>query len=86
MSLAAYWSVDPADLLNQLASSGQGLTSADAEARLAVVGLNQLREHRPLTRTRVLLSQLRSPLLLLLLFAAGAALLTREWVDRKSVV
>ena len=86
MSLAAYWSVDPADLLNQLASSGQGLTSADAEARLAVVGLNQLREHRPLTRTRVLLSQLRSPLLLLLLFAAGAALLTREWLDAAIVL
>ena len=34
-----------------------------------------------LTRTRVILNQLRNPLLLVLVFAASASAMTGEWVD-----
>ena len=45
-----------------------------------------MREHRSLTRTRVLANQLRNPLLLVLIFAAVASALTGEWVDAAIVV
>ena len=49
-------------------------------------GRNEVREHRSLTRTRVLANQLRNPLLLVLIFAAVASALTGEWVDAAIVV
>jgi Mg2+-importing ATPase len=48
---------------------------------LADYGPNELREQQPLSRLRVLWSQLRNPLLLLLAFAAGASAVTGEWID-----
>ena len=59
----------------------QGLSSAEAERRLGQYGPNALDAQRPLTRVQVLLNQLRSPLLLLLIFAAAASGATREWFD-----
>ena len=76
-----YWSAPADDIVRRLESGRQGLTSADAAARLRQYGPNALREHRQLTRLRVLLNQVRSPLLLLLLFAAAASGVTREWLD-----
>ena len=76
-----YWALDPRTVLRRLRSSPAGLSSADALDRLRTDGPNQLREHTQLTRVRVLLNQLRSPLLLILVFAAGASALTGEWVD-----
>jgi len=63
-----------------------GLTSAEAARRLRAHGKNQLRTHRALTRIRVLGRQLRSPLLLLLVFAAAVALATGEIVDAAIVL
>jgi Mg2+-importing ATPase len=81
-----YWAADADEVERRLGSGSAGLSSADASARLRENGLNQLREHRTLSRTTVLLGQLRSPLLLLLVFAAGASLLTGEWLDAAIVL
>jgi Mg2+-importing ATPase len=48
---------------------------------LAIYGTNELRAERDMSRLDVCMRQLRSPLLLLLVFAAGASGLTGEWVD-----
>ena len=58
-----------------------GLSAAEARRRLTTYGRNELRTHRSLSRLRVLAHQLRSPLLLLLLFAAGVSIATGEMVD-----
>ena len=58
-----------------------GLSTDEARRRLVTAGRNQLRAHRGLSRLRVLFRQLRSPLLLLLLFAALVSLATGEVVD-----
>jgi P-type Mg2+ transporter len=79
--LAAYWSVDPAELLHRLGSSASGLTAEEAARRLLEYGPGELRAEQPLSRLRVLGRQLQSPLLLLLVFAAGAAALTAEWTE-----
>jgi P-type Mg2+ transporter len=79
--LGPYWSNGPDELAATLRSGVQGLTSAEAEARLRDYGPNALDALRPLSRVDVLLNQVRSPLLLLLIFAAAASGLTGEWFD-----
>jgi len=59
----------------------EGLSSAEAERRLLEHGRNELREQQQLSRWSVLVAQFRSPLLLLLVFAAVIATLTGQWVD-----
>ena len=86
MPLGSYWTLDAETLLRELGSSQEGLTSEEAARRLAQYGRNALRESRALTRVQLLWNQLRSPLILLLLFAAGASALTGEWVDASIVM
>jgi Mg2+-importing ATPase len=81
-----YWAVGAETLLLRLRSSTTGLSSTDAVNRLQEHGPNQIREQARLTRLGVLLSQLRSPLLLVLVFAAVASGLTGEWADAAIVL
>ena len=76
-----YWAMAPDELLRRLGSSAEGLSSDEAEARLRHYGPNAVSEHAALTRLAVLTRQFKSPLLLLLVFAAAASLLTGEWID-----
>ena len=85
-ALDGYWARDAGDVARLLSSGPGGLSSADAAARLREHGPNTVREHRPLSRVVVLLNQVRSPLLLLLVFAAAASAMTREWVDAAIVL
>jgi P-type Mg2+ transporter len=80
-SIGTYWAIEPAALLVRLGTSVQGISSAEAAERLRRFGTNQLERERSLTRVRVLWNQLRSPLLLLLLFAAVVSGVTGEWRD-----
>jgi Mg2+-importing ATPase len=82
----AYWSLDLREVARQLGSGTDGLSSADAIERRRIYGPNQLRDSRRLSRMVVLGRQLRSPLLLLLVFAAGASAVGGEWLDAGIVV
>jgi P-type Mg2+ transporter len=82
----AYWSCDAAELAAMFGSGPDGLSRAEAAERLKIHGTNELRERQTLSRLSVFGSQLRSPLLLLLVFAAGASALTSEWLDAAIVV
>jgi Mg2+-importing ATPase len=82
----AYWSLDSLSLAQALHSRLDGLTTSEALTRLARDGPNQLRERHGVTRLDVLWRQLRSPLLLLLLFAATASVVTGEWLDATIVL
>jgi Mg2+-importing ATPase len=62
------------------------LSSDAAAARLREYGRNVLREHRAASHARTLLNQLRSPLLLLLVFAAIASFVSRAWLDATMVL
>ena len=77
----SYWAVPPSALSRQLGSGPAGLSAAEARARQQRFGRNQVRSQRQLSRARVFAGQLRSPLLLLLLFAAVVSLLTGQWTD-----
>ncbi|HEU5320350.1 MAG TPA: magnesium-translocating P-type ATPase [Methylomirabilota bacterium] len=76
----------PEELARRLGTAAEGLSSAEAARRLAEHGFNEADRHRAPSRMRVLWNQLRSPLLLILLFAAGMSALTAEWVDASIVL
>ncbi len=69
-----FWSVPVDDLLKQLDSTVQGLTSQQAADRLAQSAANLLKPKRRTDDLTLLLAQFKSPIILILLFAAGLSL------------
>ena len=76
-----YWSLAPEKLLSALHASKDGLQPADAEQRLKQYGLNTIKAQQQATALRLLLSQFKSPLVLILIFAAIVSGVVGEWVD-----
>ncbi|MBN9135997.1 MAG: magnesium-translocating P-type ATPase [Phyllobacterium sp.] len=66
----AYWSVEADELLQRLETSASGLASADAASRLAKLGRNTLVSRSGTSALAVFVRQFRSPLVLILIFAA----------------
>jgi len=83
---AAYWSLSPEEILSALHASKNGLQPADAERRLKQYGLNTIRAQQKATAFRLLLSQFKSPLVLILIFAAIVSGIVGEWVDASIVL
>lgn len=76
-----YWSLSTEELFSALHTSSNGLQSSDAGQRLKQYGLNTFRTQQKTTALRLLLSQFKSPLVLILIFAAIVSGITKEWVD-----
>jgi P-type Mg2+ transporter len=74
-----------ADALAELGSSEKGLSSVEARRRLAVYGQNVLRSHG-VSALSVLVRQLRSYLLLLLLFAAVVSAVVGDGTEALIIV
>ncbi|MBX7098129.1 MAG: magnesium-translocating P-type ATPase [Myxococcaceae bacterium] len=68
------WSLTPEDLCASVASSARGLSAPEAAARLRQVGPNSLERARRLRDLDLLWRQVRSPMVLLLVFAMGVSL------------
>jgi Mg2+-importing ATPase len=76
-----YWAREASDLVAALATSRQGLSSAEAAARLERHGANAVEEQRDVAALRLLLRQFASPLVLILVFGAAISLFVRDWID-----
>ncbi len=66
----SFWSQPVEQVERDLGATARGLTTAEAERRLTLYGANRIAAARRLTGLRLLLSQFRSPIILVLLFAA----------------
>ena len=81
-----FWS-QPADVLvSRLQTSGEGLTQAEAQRRCAQFGPNTLTQHRGPSVLGLLLSQFKSPLVLILVAASVISMVATEWVDAAVVL
>jgi Mg2+-importing ATPase len=80
-ALDSYWSQPTADLLEKLRATADGLTTADAGQRLQQVGPNLLQVKERATPLGLFLSQLKSPIILILLFATTVSAVVGDWVD-----
>jgi Mg2+-importing ATPase len=85
-STSAYWSRPAADLLAALDSTPDGLSTAEAQARLRQTGPNVLKPRRHDTALCSFIAQFTNPLVLILIFAAVVSAIAGEWTDAAIVV
>ena len=78
---SAYWSFSREHLIDILHASEVGLRQSDAEARLKQYGVNVLKAQQQNTALGLLLSQFKSPLVLILIFASIISAFVGEWTD-----
>lgn len=76
-----FWSLPPSELLQLLQTSAKGLTDEEARKRLARYGYNLLKPRRRADAFTLLLSQFKSPIVLILLFAAALSLVVQANTD-----
>lgn len=82
----AYWSKSSDQLFSALNSSAKGLQTSDVNQRLKQYGLNTIRAQQKTSALKLLLSQFKSPLVLILIFAAIVSGVVKEWVDASIVL
>ena len=85
MHTPAWHALDAAQALAQLEAGAQGLTSAQARARLARHGPNALRITPPRPALAILLDQLRSLIVALLVAASVVSLATGDLADALAI-
>ncbi len=76
-----FWSTSAAELLQQLQTTAQGLTADEARARLTRYGANLLIPKKKSDALTLLLSQFKSPIILILFFATGLSFFLHDPVD-----
>ncbi|HEY3384589.1 MAG TPA: magnesium-translocating P-type ATPase [Vicinamibacterales bacterium] len=79
--LDLFWTAAVADVLRRLETMPQGLTSADARRRLDRDGPNVLQPRKRAGELILLVGQFKSPLILILLFAAGLSFFLHDSAD-----
>ena len=76
-----FWSIPTADLLKELQTTSQGLTKAEAKQRLVQYGCNLIKPKRRSDTLTLLLAQFQSPIVLILIFAAGLSFFVHDHID-----
>ncbi|MCM3902200.1 MAG: magnesium-translocating P-type ATPase, partial [Pyrinomonadaceae bacterium] len=79
--LATFWNIAANELLQQLQTTAQGLTSDDTRARLTRYGANLLKPKKKSDALTLLLSQFESPIILILFIATGLSFFLHDPVD-----
>jgi len=77
----AFWSIPFDQLLRELKTSPQGLTETEARQRLEEYGYNLLKPPKKSDALTLLLGQFKSPIILILILAAGLSLFLQDPVD-----
>jgi Mg2+-importing ATPase len=77
----SFWSVPSLELLQQLQTTPQGLMSDEVQQRLLRYGSNLLKPKKKSDALTLLLAQFKSPIVLILIFAAGLSFFLRDPID-----
>jgi P-type Mg2+ transporter len=78
---SAFWSISTAEIFKILKSATTGLTGNEAKKRLSTYGANQLKPKKRSNLFTMVISQFKSPIILILLFATGLSFFLRDPVD-----
>lgn len=68
-------------VLRELKTSKNGLSTFEAEKRMQMYGRNKLPEEKILSSFKIFISQFKSPLIYILIVAAAASFLLKEYID-----
>jgi Mg2+-importing ATPase len=82
----AYWAIAPEQLMATLHTTPNGLKQSDTESRIKQYGPNALKAQRQTSVIGLLLSQFKSPLVLILIFASIISAFVGEWTDATIVL
>jgi Mg2+-importing ATPase len=80
-SQTQFWSVPSLELLQQLQTTPQGLMSDEVQQRLLRYGSNLLKPKKKSDALTLLFAQFKSPIILILIFAAGLSFFLRNPID-----
>ena len=80
-SQTQFWSVASSELLQQLQTTPQGLRSDEIQERLLRYGSNLLKPKKKSDALTLLIAQFKSPIILILIFAAGLSFFLRDPID-----
>ncbi|HSR12701.1 MAG TPA: HAD-IC family P-type ATPase, partial [Thermodesulfobacteriota bacterium] len=78
---AQFWGVPSSELLQQLQTTPQGLRSDEVQQRRSRYGANLLRPKKKSDALTLLFAQFKSPIILILIFAAGLSFFLRNPSD-----
>jgi P-type Mg2+ transporter len=78
---SAFWSLPAAQVLQTLHASADGLSTQDAKQRLIEYGANSLKQQKKSSTVGLLLNQFKSPIILILIFAAVLSIFLRDAAD-----
>ncbi len=76
-----FWNISTEELLDKLKVTQDGLTSSEAADRLSSFGANRLKPPKRSDFLTLLLSQFKSPIILILLFATGLSFFLHDPAD-----
>jgi Mg2+-importing ATPase len=80
-TLTSFWSLSGPDVLSRLGTSPRGLSCKEAGKRLDRYGRNVLKPGKRIDTLALLAAQVKSPIILILIFAAGLSLLSGDRAD-----
>lgn len=84
--LSAFWTLRLEDVMKQLGTRPEGLTEAEAQKRLKEHGSNLLRPRKESNDILLLLSQFKSPIILLLVFAAILSIYLHQRIEASLIL
>jgi Mg2+-importing ATPase len=76
-----FWSIPSVELLQQLQTTPQGLMGDEAQQRLLRYGANLLKPKKKSDNLTLLLAQFKSPIILILIFAAGLSFFLHDSIN-----
>ncbi|MGC8809673.1 MAG: magnesium-translocating P-type ATPase [bacterium] len=80
-NLEVFWSLPAAELLQELRTTPTGLTNAEAYQRINIYGFNRLKAQKQTHNLSLFLSQFKSPIIIILLFAVGISFSLHDYTD-----
>jgi Mg2+-importing ATPase len=84
--LEQFWGSKPEEVLAALGTTAQGLASREAASRLSRYGPNAIAERKRRSTAELFLSQFKSPIILILVFAAILALFLKDVADASIIL
>lgn len=76
-----FWSYDKDDILKKLDTSENGLSSKEADDRMSRYGKNVFEETKSGSNVMIFLSQFKSPITMILIFAAVLSIFMKDYSD-----